>query len=306
MKSIILFIAFLLFTNIYGGDNKLNEVKCSNGICSIKNNLLELKIDSNNGGRITSFSLNGYEFIVQKEERYEAFGSTFWPSPQSLWNWPPIKTVDREAYSILESNSLIELKSKTDALTGCSFTKIIRDSKSDNSINMEFIITNETEKEISLSPWQITRAKKGGILFFPKGEGEQRMKYFPLAETEYIDNIIWYQTNLGESLDNHRLNINDGSEGWLAYAIDQKVFIKKYEDNKPDKFAVGEGEVIFYTSRNQDYIEIEIQGKYEKLTKGNSLSWDVEWFAFEIPTNIKIEVGNADLVNFVRGKILTK
>jgi hypothetical protein len=171
---------------------------------------------------------------------------------------------------------------------------------------MEFIITNETEKEISLSPWQITRAKKGGILFFPKGEGAQRMKYFPLAETEYIITDSGTKPIWAYRFDNHRLNINDGSEGWLAYAIDQKVFIKKYEDNKPDKFAVGEGEVIFYTSRNQDYIEIEIQGKYEKLTKGNSLSWDVEWFAFEIPTNIKIEVGNADLVNFVRGKILTK
>ena len=113
MKSVILFMTFLLFTNIYCGYNKLNEIKCANGVCSVKKNSLELKIDSNIGGRITSFSLDGYEFIVQKEEKLEAFGSTIWPSPQSLWNWPPIKIIDREKYSLIESDSVVEMKSQT-------------------------------------------------------------------------------------------------------------------------------------------------------------------------------------------------
>jgi hypothetical protein len=35
--------------------------------------------------------LNGYEFIVQKEERYEAFGQIFGRVRNHCWNWPPYK-----------------------------------------------------------------------------------------------------------------------------------------------------------------------------------------------------------------------
>jgi hypothetical protein len=86
-------------------------------------------------------------------------------------------------------------------------------------------------------------------------------------------------------LDNHRLNIADGKEGWIAYAIDGKIFVKKIQDNKRKNLHLENGSFVF-SSSNADYIEVEVQGAYEKLENKNAIDWFVEWFALEIPQSI--------------------
>jgi hypothetical protein len=303
MKKLCLIIIAISVYNIYCGEKNMSIHKNDNGTYSVQKNNLELIINPIFGGRIVSFKMNDYEFLVQEKDNHESFGSTIWPSPQSIWNWPPLKTLDSEPYKVLKDDSVLEIKSGKDSLTGLSFTKIIGNSLSDNSLKLDFKVINEEEKSLSVSPWQITRVKKGGILFFPMGEGEQKIKYFPLAKTFEKDGIVWYKSDKNEILDNHRLNTADGKEGWIAYAVDGKLFVKKFQDNKPDKFAPGESEVLFYTSGNADYLEIEVQGVYEKLEKEKFTNWSVEWFAFNIPQNIIIEAGNNELANFVRAEI---
>ncbi|MBP5392100.1 MAG: hypothetical protein J6Y40_08495, partial [Bacteroidales bacterium] len=46
-------------------------------------------VDAAHGGKILSFTYQGTEIISQME-RVNAFGSTFWTSPQREWNWPPV------------------------------------------------------------------------------------------------------------------------------------------------------------------------------------------------------------------------
>lgn len=276
------------------------KIAVDEGVYLLKKNNLELKVDANYGGRIVSFKLNGYDFLVSKEENNESFGSTLWPSPQSMWGWPPVKILDSDPYNSKHNDYEVEMESNDDPLTGFSIVKIFRDSKKENGFELEFKIINRSVKEKSTAPWQITRVRKGGILFFPMGKGEQMKKFFPLAETQTIDGIVWYQTHKGESLKTHLLNIADGSEGWLAYAIDGRLLIKKFKDNEPGKFAPGEAEVLFYTSSDHDYIEIETQGTYEKLEPGENLDWKLQWLASEIPTEIKCEIGSKNLVDFVR------
>jgi hypothetical protein len=96
------------------------------------------------------------------------------------------------------------------------------------------------------------------------------------------------------------LSISDGSEGWVAYAIDGKMFVKRFRDIKPEMQAPGEAEVLFYVSAEADYIEIEIQGRYETLKPSEKSVWSIEWTGVKIPSNIPIEKGTEELVEFVR------
>ena len=68
-------------------------------------------------------------------------------------------------------------------------------------------------------------------------------------------------------------------------------------------FAPGEAEISFYISGETDYIEIELQGKYESLNPGEKPVFKVEWTAADIPADIKVEKGSKELVEFVRGII---
>ena len=303
MKKIFL-IALLLLSEIIAGDKtNMGIKKNSDGTFSILNNNIELKISPQDGGKIISFKLNEDDLILRKEDKQSSYGSTFWPSPQAMWNWPPLKTLDRDPYSVKEEDFKTILTSDVDSRTKLRFSKIITGPVKPNAIELPFIIKNEGDKDISVAPWQVTRVKKGGLIFFPVGDGRMTTKYFEVAPTEEIDGIVWYQSNKNESLKNNLLNVTDGKEGWLAYAAGQKLFVKKFPEMNRDQFAPGEGEVIFYVDQRFDVIEIEVQGPYTKLKPGESSEWTVEWYAFEIPTNIKVEVGSKDLVDFVRNKI---
>ena len=303
MKKIFL-IVFLIFSVISAeGNTSMGIKKNSDGTYTILNNNLELKISPQDGGKIISFMLDGDNLIVRKEDKQSSYGSTFWPSPQAMWNWPPLKALDRDHYSVKEENSKIILTSDVDPKTQLRFSKIITGPVKANTIELPFIITNEGDKDISVAPWQVTRVGKGGLLFFPYGEREMTTKYFEVAPTKEIDGIVWYQSNKEEPLKSNLLNVADGKEGWLAYASGNKLFVKKFPEVSTEQIAPGEGDVLFYVDMRSDLIEIEVQGPYKKLKPGESSEWTVEWFAFEIPSNIKIEAGSKELVEFVRNKI---
>jgi len=299
----IIVIFFIIQCISYSGENITMGIrKNSNGTYSIVNNNVELRYSPKVGGRIISFTLNGYEFIIQGDDQLSC-GSTFWPSPQSMWMWPPLKALDSDEYLVNSKDTNFIMTSGIDSKTGLRFSKIIKTPSKPNSIELPFVITNESDNEIEVSPWQITRVPKGGIIFFPIGEGEQKTKYFEMAETKEIEKIVWYESKKDVTLNSNKLNIADGAEGWIAYAIDNRLLIKKFSDIHPNQFAPGEAEVLFYVSGEKDYIEIEVQGPYSKLTAGKSSEWTVEWLAYEIPSDINIEAGSNELVEFVRNKI---
>jgi len=278
---------------------------------SIKSGKISLAVDPNIGGRITSFKLGNYEFLVQRGLPFQAYGSTFWPSPQSNWNWPPPRVLDSAPYSVENGNGTIRLNSGKDSVTGFQFEKKFSAAKPSDStegnggINLQYSMVNISNETRQASPWEITRVHKGGLLFFPIGEGQVTSKLFKPAPTEILDGIVWYQSNKGQMKENW-LSKADGSEGWAAYAIGGELFIKKFLDVKPEDQAPGEAEVLFYTDANADVVEFEIQGKFETMKPGDKTSWNVEWIAAGIPLNIKVEKGSKELVEFVRKTISGK
>jgi hypothetical protein len=260
-----------------------------------------MTIDPKTGGRITSYKSGDYEFLITKDIQPEYYGSTFWPSPQSVWNWPPPAVLDNEPYQAEEIGNSIKVVSGKDPATGFQFVKEIT-TGSNNNLDITYTIVNISDVTKKTAPWEISRVHKGGLIFFPAGETPVSRKSFEMTPTETIDGIVWHQSTK-EKLSGNQLSISDGSEGWIAFAIDGKLLIKKFEDIKPANFAPGEAEISIYVSGETDYIEIELQGKYESINPGGKTVWHVEWLSTEIPANIKVEKGSKELVEFVRGLI---
>lgn len=291
----------MIFTIFICASDKKNGNSCmqkNDSVLSLTSGDVSFSIDPSVGGRILTFEINGFDFLTGKSVNQDNYGSTLWPSPQSDWSWPPPAILDAGEYNVESKSDPVMMMSKIDPTTGWQFEKEFSAGDS-NSILLKYSIKNISEKNKKVAPWEISRARKCGLLFYPAGEFMTGKKTFPSVDTVRSGGIIWYQDQ-AERPDNHRLSSSDGSEGWLAYAVDGKVFIKKFPDIKPGRQAPGEGEVLYYVSSTHDYIEIEIQGEYVELKPGEKTEWDVEWIAAEIPSSVKVETGNQKLVEFVR------
>jgi hypothetical protein len=279
--------------------NEMDSVMIlKNGSYQVSSKNVDVVVNPTEGGRITSFKLGSYDFLVEKDSIPGAYGSTFWPGPQSDWNWPPPAVLDSKPYFAVDNGNSVKLTSEKDPVTGFQFSKELSADKA-NSINLDYTIINKTNETKKVSPWEISRVHKGGLLFFPMGKRAMGVKAFDPVKMDVIDGIVWYQDKLKRP-EKNKLSTADGSEGWTAYAIDGKIFIKKFIDIAPEMFAPGEGEVMLYLDPRADFDEYEIEGAYKTLKPGEELNWNVKWIGVNIPADIKVEKGNKELVGFVR------
>jgi len=72
------------------------------------------KVNADYGARITSFTINGTEILYTSGDMS---GSTFWPSPQSEWNWPPPEPLDSDAYSATLQLTALQVINSTNLFT---------------------------------------------------------------------------------------------------------------------------------------------------------------------------------------------
>ena len=261
---------------------------------------LSLTVSPRNGGRITSLKMKNSEFLSQQSENRLNYGSTLWPSPQSMWNWPPPEILDSNPYTASVENDTLVLFSSPDENLGLQFEKRFSIDSRNHSVKMVFIIKNCGKKNVLVSPWQISRVPKGAIAFFPKGKTDIRGKSFSAIPLKESNGILSFQSD-PHGKKEHLLSLTDGSEGWLACKKDNLLLIKKFNDVAPELSAPGEGEVLLYSSGESSYIEIEVQGAYTELTPGGQLDWEIEWYLRELPEN---QTNNLEeLVTRVRAEI---
>jgi len=263
---------------------------------TLQNQILE--IDPAVGGRIASLTLDGEEFLTGKNINATNWGSTFWPSPQSAWNWPPAAALDNLPYTASVENHVLKLVSQPDPNLGYVFTKEISGNPQKLSFSIKYTITNKTTQTQQVAPWEITRVKPKGLTFYPTGPGEKRGTL-----AAYIENkaaITWFNYQEDKIPTEHLKLFADGAEGWLAQVNQDLILVKQFPDVPAGKAAPTEAEIEIYSAPAKNYIEIEQQGIYTELPPGASTTWDVTWYLRKLPNNIKAEPGNAALVDFVR------
>ena len=141
----------------------------------------------------------------------------------------------------------------------------------DNAIAITYTIINEGDSTRRVAPWEISRVKNEGLVFF-----DADIKSIVPADLIPFNaqyGAVWHSAD--EARENRKINA-DG-KGWLAYTNNGLLLIKTFNDLKAKKAAPGEAEIQVYVNRGKTYVELESQGAYTTLKPGQSLDWTVTW-----------------------------
>ena len=255
-----------------------------------------VEVDPYDGGRIVEFSLGGHSVIVPVEESPEAYASSFWPSPQSAWSWPPPVEFDKLPWKVAVEEKTLRLTSATSEKLQLSAQQRLAAVPAKNALSIEFQITNRGPTPRKVAPWQNTRVRPKGITFYPSSEPTYAQSSLKLVP---IDGITWYThdpTQVKESLKSYA----DGREGWMAQVDADLMFVKVFPDIPREAQAPEEGEIVIYVHNSGRFVEMEQQGAYQELAPGASLTWPVVFVVERIPKDVEIKAGNSRLVALAR------
>lgn len=264
-----------------------------------------MQIDPSKGGRIKYLGQEGINFLTDSSVNSFNYGSTFWLSPQSDWNWPPSAEIDNKPYSVKFRGNSLKLISQKDEKTGIVVQKEFSSNENKGFFIIKYTLTNHSSQTQKVAPWEVTRVHTNGIAFFPMGKGSMRGGLLPLMILE--DSIAWFlYDSSGLPVKGDRQIYSDGSEGWIAEMNGKWLLVQKSPEISVEKTAPNEGEAELYASpvkSGEGYVEIEHQGEYSSLEPNASMMWEVHWYLRKIPEYINPSAGNAALVRYIREMI---
>ncbi len=279
-----------------------------------------LDVNPQVGARVTSLKLGSTDIIVpyactgayDPNATCNSSGSTFWTSPQSGWDgtaggsnvWPPLTAIDGAAYAATLSGTVLTLVGTADATLGASVTKAITADASTGWISLTYTIKAQS-KQIQAAPWQVTRAPRGGIVFFPltslvSNTTSPQWVLSPSGGYEWIDDTN--QTSI-VSTSGAKILADGGVSGqsytWLAYALGGNLFLIEYPDIAQSAAATNESDTQVYPGSG--YMELEAQGAYATIAaNGSSTPWTVQWRVAAIPGSVTVTAGSATLLDFAK------
>ena len=264
-----------------------------------------LEVDPRVGGRVVTFSLDGKNVLVGPSANADNYGSTFWTSPQSAWNWPPPPEIDNLAYTSVSGGTLT-LEGQANASLGARITKAFSLDGATGAVTITYTIVNVGASQVSLAPWEVTRVTPGGLFFFPTGGAESAFingtTTSTMLSTMGAAGVTWYAYTSSELANAAGTKLfAHGPHGWLAQVNQGLLFVKKFSPLTPAAEAPGEAEVEAFFSGDGTYVEAEDQGAYEPVAPGTSLAWSVRWYLVALPPGISASPGNPALVSLVEG-----
>ncbi len=255
-----------------------------------------LEVSPSTGAHIVEFSLDGRSVVVPREESPLSFGSTFYPSPQSDWKWPPPVEWDAMPWTVAVAGDALHLTSRAATKLGLGATQRIRLDGAKGVAGIDYTINNVGETPRKVAPWQNTRVRPQGLTFFPCSEGALPNSSLRL---EPKDGVIWFRHDPAEFTESKKL-FADGHEGWLAHVDGDLIFVKVFPDVPPAEQAPGEAEIEIYVHDSGRFVEVEQQGPYVELGSGHVSSWAVRWIVRKLPPDINTLPERKGLLRFAR------
>ena len=253
------------------------------------------EITPEHGARITSLRHAGVEllWLTGAANYADAFGSTFWPSPQS-WPWPPPAEIDNHAYvASVDADGTITAQGEANADTSLRVTKRFSANLAREAVEIEYAMTNVGDAPIQWAPWEITRMPASGLAFWPTGGDPSGAQ--PLA-SQVAQGHTWCDPSQTEG---EGKLFADGAGGYLAYLLGDRLLVKQFQDQPASAAAPGEAEIELYVNPDHGYIEVENQGALARIAPGQTVRWQVAWYVRMLPATVVPTLGNPDLIAFV-------
>lgn len=247
------------------------------------------------GGKVVTFSIDGHNMLVRTHPLN--FGSTVWPSPQSDWEWPPLKAIDSEPYSVRVEGSTIILTSKaTSAAPRISLTKKFTPDLVKRAISIEYTLKNEDAAPHGYAIWEVTRVAPGGLTYFPINGTTTGKAGSTLEPTLVKGGYAWIDMTTNPAGTN-KLH-GDGASGFIAHTDGVRLFVKSWADVAAAAHAPDHGEVEFYDG--DSYVELENQGPYVSIPAGQSITHKVRWSLAKLPAGARRVAEDAKLIEAAR------
>ncbi len=277
-------------------------VKLENGLYSISYENRTILINPATGARIVSAKVGEKELLLQERKELLNYGATFWPSPQSNWNWPPPHAFHFGPYSVELSGDKLVLTSEPDPKLGLQVVKTFSYNPVKKCLEVLYQIINKTPDTVSVGPWEIVCVPAvGSKVFFAPGDSPEGVKNS--LEFEHKSGIDWFEYYPEKLASNHKL-FNNAKEGWLAYInSDRLFFVKTFSIIPAHNLPPGQGNVEVYVSKQMEYIELENHGGYAHLAPDDSLEYRVSWYLSELPKSIDETTYTPELIEHVRSLI---
>lgn len=229
-----------------------------------------LVVDANLGGHLVEFSINHRNALATGKPE---IGSTFWPSPQDAWGWPPPRALDKGPYAVDSLESGIHVSSPVCPQTHLRVWKHFQ--LLGGYATATYVMRNSGDKPVQYAPWEITRIG-GGMTFY---ETDQTALPRSTGSLVYSQGVAWHLYNPQQQTQHEKV-FGNGSRGWLANLYQGLLLVKQFEPVPAEQVAPGEAEVEIYAHGDVDnaYIEMEQQGAYQAMAPGGEIRWRVLWF----------------------------
>lgn len=300
MRTLIncFFILFIGFSITLNGQNVTPEV--DGDIYSLKFNGLDFKVDASAGAKVPSFKINSNELLVTSDVSPGfLWGAVLWPAPQSEFGWPPPMGLDDGQYTASLEGNVMRFVSPIDKDGNDDEMQFVKDFWADDSegaVSMKYSLINTGTNTITKALWELTRVPVNGLTFWPTGPegtwGELASSTVEQDGHTWID--ISAETRSGLKF------FADGSDGWMAHVDeDRRIYIKSFDDVDHADFADGEAEIELWIS--DVYIELENLSAAEEILPDDSIHYTMKWHLHQLPDNISVEIGSAQLINYVNG-----
>ena len=267
------------------------------------------EVDALLGGRVTSFKVGGKELLADAATTGldDYWGSTFWPSPQSLFNLPPtddsISNIDRNPYTATLEGTVLTLTSALNiAAPKLVVSKQFSPDLVKEAVDITYTMTNGGTTALTVAPWEVTRVAGGGLTFYPEGSPPVlHDNTLVMPPTTMAGGARWFKHDT--AITAATKFFADGKEGWIAHVTGPAgdlLLIKTFPDIQPSDSPAGESEVEIYAVPT--YVEVEQQGAQLLLAPGESSTpWTVRWYARKLAAPAVPD--SAELVTYVQTQI---
>ena len=258
----------------------------SHPFASLENDSLRIDYLTDLGPRIIGLYAKGVEgnlFAVTPDQHWPTpHGEYYLHGGHRLWTAPedPFYTVPEDHVSILSEPNKVTLHSNVDA---SGLEKEISFQLDGNRVALSHKITWHGDEPIELAPWAITQVRLGGMAVLPLSHSDRGLlpnrnlvlwPYSHLADDRlYIhdDLILLY----GRAADEACKIGNYNPYGWIAYAMGQALFIKRFKIDESNRYPDMDCNVEAYVKNS--CVELETLGALKTLDPHAFVTFEENW-----------------------------